>query len=64
MASFNSTAVGAGSIRTKYEKRLQNFIKKAFEVLIISAPFFPVIFRRRGPYETCIVGESLISPLK
>ncbi|KAL3345256.1 hypothetical protein AABB24_024289 [Solanum stoloniferum] len=31
MAAFNSTAVGAGSIRTKYEKRLQNFIKKAFE---------------------------------
>lgn len=32
MAEFNSTAVGAGSIRMKYEKRLQNFIKKAFEV--------------------------------
>ncbi|XP_004248120.1 uncharacterized protein [Solanum lycopersicum] len=33
MAEFNSTAVGAGSIRMKYEKRLQNFIKKAFEEL-------------------------------
>ncbi|KAK4723657.1 hypothetical protein R3W88_026436 [Solanum pinnatisectum] len=33
MADFNSTAVGAGSIRMKYEKRLQNFIKKAFEEL-------------------------------
>lgn len=31
MSAFNSTAVGAGSIRTKYEKRLQHFIKKAFE---------------------------------
>ncbi|CAN4084115.1 unnamed protein product [Withania somnifera] len=31
MAAFNATAVGAGSIRTKYEKRLQNFTKKAFE---------------------------------
>ncbi|KAK4364128.1 hypothetical protein RND71_015486 [Anisodus tanguticus] len=33
MTEFNSTAVGAGSIRMKYEKRLQNFIKKAFEEL-------------------------------
>ncbi|KAG5579276.1 hypothetical protein H5410_049903 [Solanum commersonii] len=33
MSEFNSTAVGAGSIRMKYEKRLQNFIKKAFEEL-------------------------------
>ncbi|TMW83302.1 hypothetical protein EJD97_002192, partial [Solanum chilense] len=33
MAEFNSTAVGAGSIRMKYEKRLQNFIRKAFEEL-------------------------------
>ncbi|CAN4117472.1 unnamed protein product [Withania somnifera] len=33
MTEFNSTAVGAGSIRMKYEMRLQNFIKKAFEEL-------------------------------
>ncbi|MCE0481938.1 hypothetical protein HAX54_040151 [Datura stramonium] len=33
MTEFNSTAVGAGSTRMKYEKRLQNFIKKAFEEL-------------------------------
>lgn len=32
MATFNSTAVGAGLIRQKYEKRLQSFLKKAFEV--------------------------------
>ncbi|KAG8385504.1 hypothetical protein BUALT_Bualt03G0052200 [Buddleja alternifolia] len=31
MAIFNGTAVGAGSIRQKYEKRLQSFLKKAFE---------------------------------
>ncbi|XP_070009604.1 uncharacterized protein [Nicotiana sylvestris] len=31
MKEFNSTGVGAGSIRIKYEKRLQNFIKEAFE---------------------------------
>ncbi|XP_057499849.1 uncharacterized protein LOC130784029 isoform X1 [Actinidia eriantha] len=31
MAAFNDSAVGAGSIRQKYEKRLQNFIRKAFE---------------------------------
>ncbi|KAL8468121.1 hypothetical protein ACS0TY_031380 [Phlomoides rotata] len=31
MAAFNDTAVGAGSVRQKYEKRLQSFFKKAFE---------------------------------
>ncbi|RWR89610.1 guanylate-binding protein 2 [Cinnamomum micranthum f. kanehirae] len=31
LAVFNSTAVGAGSARQKYEKFLQNFIRKAFE---------------------------------
>ncbi|RAL49680.1 unnamed protein product [Cuscuta campestris] len=31
MAAFNATAVGAGSIRQKYDKRLQSFIKRAFE---------------------------------
>ncbi|KAL0442718.1 UNVERIFIED_CONTAM: Guanylate-binding protein 4 [Sesamum latifolium] len=31
MATFNATAVGAGAIRQKYEKRLQSFLKKAFE---------------------------------
>ncbi|XP_075101392.1 uncharacterized protein LOC107826318 isoform X2 [Nicotiana tabacum] len=33
MTEFNCTAVGAGSTRMKYEKRLQNFIKEAFEEL-------------------------------
>ncbi|KAL3851355.1 hypothetical protein ACJIZ3_013237 [Penstemon smallii] len=31
MATFNTTAVGAGLVRQKYEKRLQSFLKKAFE---------------------------------
>ncbi|KAL3820413.1 hypothetical protein ACJIZ3_006318 [Penstemon smallii] len=31
MATFNDTAVGAGLIRQKYEKRLQSYLKKAFE---------------------------------
>ncbi|XP_041994176.1 guanylate-binding protein 4-like [Salvia splendens] len=31
MASFNDSAVGAGQVRQKYEKRLQTFLKKAFE---------------------------------
>ncbi|CAA0817853.1 Guanylate-binding family protein [Striga hermonthica] len=31
MAAFNETAVGVGMIRQKYEKRLQSFLKKAFE---------------------------------
>ncbi|XP_057764426.1 uncharacterized protein LOC130985457 [Salvia miltiorrhiza] len=31
MASFNDNAVGAGQVRQKYEKRLQTFLKKAFE---------------------------------
>ncbi|XP_047981728.1 guanylate-binding protein 4-like isoform X1 [Salvia hispanica] len=31
MASFNDNAVGAGQVRQKYEKRLQSFLKKAFE---------------------------------
>ncbi|CAK9152551.1 unnamed protein product [Ilex paraguariensis] len=31
VTAFNATAVGAGSTRQKYEKRLQNFLKKAFE---------------------------------
>ncbi|KAL1537835.1 guanylate-binding protein 2-like isoform X1 [Salvia divinorum] len=33
MASFNDNAVGAGQVRLKYEKRLQSFLKKAFEDL-------------------------------
>jgi hypothetical protein len=31
LAAFNGTAVGAGSIRQKYEKRLHQFFKKTFE---------------------------------
>ncbi|KAF3332589.1 guanylate-binding protein 4-like protein [Carex littledalei] len=31
LASFNATAVGAGSARINYEKQLQNFCRKAFE---------------------------------
>ncbi|KAL7211753.1 hypothetical protein ACSBR2_014588 [Camellia fascicularis] len=31
LAAFNDNAIGAGSTRHKYEKRLQNFLKKAFE---------------------------------
>lgn len=31
VTAFNSSAVGAGSARQKYEKMLQNFFKKAFE---------------------------------
>ncbi|XAR66510.1 hypothetical protein NMG60_11012778 [Bertholletia excelsa] len=31
MAAFNDSAVGSGSTRQKFEKRLQNFLKKAFE---------------------------------
>ncbi|KAL6992487.1 hypothetical protein U1Q18_010597 [Sarracenia purpurea var. burkii] len=31
IAAFNDIAIGAGSTRQKYEKRLQNFLKKAFE---------------------------------
>ncbi|XP_076951445.1 uncharacterized protein LOC143624797 [Bidens hawaiensis] len=31
VASFNSIAVGAGSARQKYEKRLHTFLRKAFE---------------------------------
>ncbi|XP_073028025.1 uncharacterized protein [Primulina eburnea] len=31
VSAFNSTAVGAGLIRQKYENRLQSFLKKAFE---------------------------------
>ncbi|GAB2241393.1 hypothetical protein Droror1_Dr00018168 [Drosera rotundifolia] len=30
-AEFNSSAVGAGSVRQKYEKLLQSFVRKAFE---------------------------------
>ncbi|KAF6155917.1 hypothetical protein GIB67_039248 [Kingdonia uniflora] len=32
LAAFNSRAVGAGSVRQKYEKHLQTFLRKAFEV--------------------------------
>ncbi|KAE9461870.1 hypothetical protein C3L33_06201, partial [Rhododendron williamsianum] len=32
-AAFNDSAVGSGSTRQKYEKRLHNFLRKAFEVL-------------------------------
>ncbi|XP_043701021.1 guanylate-binding protein 1-like [Telopea speciosissima] len=31
LAAFNASAVGAGSVRQKYEKLLQNFFRKAFE---------------------------------
>ncbi|KAI8001577.1 Guanylate-binding protein 4 [Camellia lanceoleosa] len=31
MSAFNGSAVGAGSTRQKYEKRLHNFLRKAFE---------------------------------
>ncbi|THG12325.1 hypothetical protein TEA_001512 [Camellia sinensis var. sinensis] len=31
MSAFNGSAVGSGSTRQKYEKRLQNFLRKAFE---------------------------------
>nr|CAD1839225.1 unnamed protein product [Ananas comosus var. bracteatus] len=31
LASFNASAVGAGSVRTHYEKLLHNFCRKAFE---------------------------------
>ncbi|KAA8515208.1 hypothetical protein F0562_018387 [Nyssa sinensis] len=31
VTEFNASAVGAGSTRQKYENRLQNFLKKAFE---------------------------------
>ncbi|KAL7243690.1 hypothetical protein ACSBR1_015995 [Camellia fascicularis] len=31
MSAFNGSAVGAGSTRQKYEMRLQNFLRKAFE---------------------------------
>ncbi|GER31755.1 guanylate-binding family protein [Striga asiatica] len=34
MVAFNDTAVGVGTSRQKYEKRLQNFLKKAFELRI------------------------------
>ncbi|XP_058107097.1 uncharacterized protein LOC131250797 isoform X2 [Magnolia sinica] len=33
LAAFNASAVGVGSARQKYEKLLQQFFKKAFEVL-------------------------------
>lgn len=36
LASFNASAVGAGSVRTHYEKLLHNFCRKAFEVWIIA----------------------------
>lgn len=35
MAAFTASAVGVGSVRTKYEGMLQKFLKKAFEVLNI-----------------------------
>lgn len=31
---FNACAVGAGPVRQKYEKLLQTFFRKAFEVLV------------------------------
>lgn len=30
---FNDSAVGSGSARLKYEKQLQSFFKKSFEVI-------------------------------
>lgn len=35
LATFNSIAVGTGSARQKYEKRLHTFLRKAFEVIIL-----------------------------
>ncbi|GAB2278530.1 hypothetical protein Dimus_013208 [Dionaea muscipula] len=33
VGAFNGSVVGAESVRHKYEKLLQNFFKKAFEVM-------------------------------
>ncbi|KAF9608690.1 hypothetical protein IFM89_010822 [Coptis chinensis] len=33
IAAFNASAVGVGSVRQKYEKLLQTFLRRAFEVL-------------------------------
>lgn len=33
VAAFNATAVGAGSVRQKCEKRLHTFLRKEFEVV-------------------------------
>lgn len=41
MAAFNNTAIGAGSTRQKYEKRLLDFLKKEFEVIVAFFSFFP-----------------------
>lgn len=40
MAAFNNTAIGAGSTRQKYEKRLLVFLRKAFEVILAFFSFF------------------------
>ena len=43
MAAFNDTAIGAGPTRQKYEKRLQNSFRKAFEVILVFFSFcFPM----------------------
>lgn len=39
MAAFDATAVGAGATRQKHEMRLQQFLKKAFEVFFLRALF-------------------------
>ena len=40
VATFNAVAVGAGSARQKYEKRLHMFLKKAFEVFFFLCCLF------------------------
>lgn len=35
LAAFNSSAVGAGPVRKKYEGLLEKFYRKAFEVINI-----------------------------
>lgn len=40
---FNACAVGAGSVRQKYEKLLQAFFRKAFEVLVEQLIIFSIV---------------------
>lgn len=35
ISAFNSSAVGAGSARSKFEKLLQSSLRKAFEVTLL-----------------------------
>lgn len=36
LVSFNANSMGSGFARQKYEKLLQTFFRKAFEVMLIS----------------------------